>query len=119
MSDEGLNGHVHKVSHYFNKRFFKYTEEGREYHADLALSDVQEEGARSLFVSEGNLLPSKTELSLARKAKFELYTITNLSFMDLAASLSIKPNLYAVSKRDLGNRDEVVESFSQHSAASH
>ena len=35
VSDKSLNGHVHRVSQYFNKRFFKYTETGRDYHAEV------------------------------------------------------------------------------------
>ena len=27
VSDTDLNGKIHKVSHYFNKRFYKYTED--------------------------------------------------------------------------------------------
>jgi hypothetical protein len=38
VSDEGLNGHVYNVSQYFNKRFYKFTESGRDY---LAETDSQ------------------------------------------------------------------------------
>jgi hypothetical protein len=34
VSDTTLNGHVHRISHYFNKRFYKYTETGRDYHSE-------------------------------------------------------------------------------------
>lgn len=57
------------------------------------------------------MLPSKTELNLAKKAKFDLYTITNFSFMELALHLGLKPNLFAVTKNDLANRDEDVQGF--------
>jgi hypothetical protein len=55
------------------------------------------------------MLPTKTELNFARKGNFDLYTITNLSFMDLAMAMKIKPNLFAVVKSDLANRDEHLE----------
>ena len=58
------------------------------------------------------MLPSKSELSFAKKGKFDLYTITNLSFMDLALAMKIKPNLYAVTKADLANRLERCEALS-------
>ena len=35
VSDSNLNGHVHRVSNYYNKRFFKFTETGRDYHAEV------------------------------------------------------------------------------------
>ena len=57
------------------------------------------------------MLPSKTELIFAKKGKFDLYTITNLSFMDIAYQMGVEPNLYAVSKKDLRDREEVVPQF--------
>ena len=36
VSDQSLNGHVHHISQYFNKRFYKHTETGRDYHAEVA-----------------------------------------------------------------------------------
>ena len=119
VTDVSLNGKVHKVCRYFNKRFFKFTETGRDYHAELGKQIVHKEeckDGKSLFISEGNLLPSKTELGLAKKANFDLYTITNLSFMDIAHYLTMKPSLYAVAKTDLGNASEVVEEFSANTA---
>jgi hypothetical protein len=35
VSDASLNGHVHHISQYFNKRFYKHTEVGRDYHAEV------------------------------------------------------------------------------------
>lgn len=118
VADMSLNGKVHRIGTYFNKRFFKFTESGRDYHPEVGKQISYEEckEAKSLFVSEGNLLPSKTEIGLAKKAKFDLYTITNLSFMDLAEYLTMKPLLYAVTKTDLGNTDEVVSEFSSSAA---
>jgi hypothetical protein len=52
------------------------------------------------------MLPSKSELFMAKKGNFDLYTITNLSFMDLALHMKMKLNLFAVTKADLANRDE-------------
>lgn len=57
------------------------------------------------------MLPSRTEIALAAKSKFDLFTITNLSVADLAAYLSMHINLFAVAKADLGNQDEVVAEF--------
>jgi hypothetical protein len=34
VSDAALNGHIHHVSQFFNKRFYKYTETGRDYFAE-------------------------------------------------------------------------------------
>ena len=112
VSNGSLNGHVHRISNYYNKRFYKYTETGRDYHAEIPLpSDEETKDGKTLFISEGNLLPSKTELNLAAKSKFDLYTITNLSVADLAAYLSMHVSLFAVAKADLGNQDEVVAEF--------
>ena len=114
VSNEHLNGHVHHVSQFFNKRFYKYTETGRDNHAENGAQITAEEHkeSKTLFISEGNMLPSKTELQLARKCKFDLYTITNLSVMEIAEYLTIKPTLIAVSKHNLADKDEVVAAFS-------
>jgi hypothetical protein len=58
------------------------------------------------------MLPSKTELQLAKKAKFDLYTITNLSVMEIAEYLTMRPTLIAVTKHNLADKDEVVHGFS-------
>ena len=39
---------------------------------------------KTLIAFEGTMLPSKTELAFAHKGKFDLYTVTNFSFADLA-----------------------------------
>lgn len=54
------------------------------------------------------MLPSKTELAFAAKGKFDIYTITNFSFADLAQHLNLKMNLYAVTKEDLA-RGKVIK----------
>jgi hypothetical protein len=118
VQDSSLDGHVHRVSSYFNKRFYKYSEEGREYLPEPGHHAEEEKSGLSLFVSEGNLLPSQTELSLAKKAKFDLYTITNLSFMDIAQYLSLKPALFAVARHDLGNLSEHVADLTGFEATS-
>jgi len=108
-----LNGKFHHVSNFFNKRFYKYTETGRDYHSENASQIKPEEHkeAKTLFVSEGNMLPSKTELQLASKCKFDLFTITNLSVMEIAEYLTMKPSLIAVTKHSLANKEEVVAEF--------
>jgi hypothetical protein len=58
------------------------------------------------------MLPTKSEIKMMEKSKFDLYTITNLSFMDLAYSLGLKVNLNAVCVKDLADRSEEVPSFS-------
>lgn len=92
VSDESLNGQVHRVKHYYNKRFFKLTEKNLEFEPEienhLRPSEEDLKDTKFLFVSEGNLLPSRTELNFAKKSKFDLYTITNFSFMDLALFLN-------------------------------
>jgi hypothetical protein len=114
VSDHSLNGHVHQVSQFFNKRFYKYTETGRDYLPENATQITSEEykDGKTLFVSEGNMLPSKTELQLAGKCKFDLYTITNLSVIEIAEYLTIRPKMIAVTKHNLADKDEVVASFS-------
>ena len=109
VSESALNNTVQPISNFFNKRFYKYSETGRDYHKELP----PREGAhgKALFASEGNLLPSKTELNLAKKAKFDLYTITNVSFMELASYLSIRPRLFAVVRPDLADTSASVAAF--------
>ena len=88
VSDQSLNGQIHRVKYYHNKRFFKFTESGLDF--DLEIPDqlnVSEEDlktSKTLFISEGAMLPSKTEVKLAEKSNFDLFTITNFSFSDLA-----------------------------------
>jgi hypothetical protein len=107
VSNDDLNGHVHHISQYFNKRFYKYSEIGRDYHSENAEQiKSHTEGGKSLFISEGNLLPSKTELSLAKKGQFDLYTITNLSLLEIAEYLTMRPQVIAVAKHNLANREE-------------
>ena len=65
-----------------------------------------------MFISEGNLLPSKTELGLAKKAHFDLYTITNLGLLEIAEYLTMRPQVIAVAKHNLANRQEAVAEFS-------
>ena len=51
------------------------------------------------------MLPSKTEILLGKKSNIDLYTITNLSFMDIALHHKITPNLYAVVRSHLAERE--------------
>jgi hypothetical protein len=64
-----------------------------------------------LIITDGNLLPSKTELNFSKKAGFDLFTLTNFSFMDIALYNNMIPNVFAVVKRDLGKL-EAVQGFS-------
>lgn len=67
-----------------------------------------------MYISEGNLLPSKTELSLAHKTHFDLYTLTNLSILEIAQYFSMQANVIAVAKHHLGNRlEEVADELSK------
>ena len=116
VSNKSLNGHIHHVKHYYNKRFYKYTEESGNNLPELEsyvhnLDPKTLAATKTLYGSEGCMLPSTSELKLAEKGKFDIYTITNLSFMDIALHLGIHPNLYAVAKNDLANREEPVEEF--------
>lgn len=58
------------------------------------------------------MLPSKTELIYAAKGGFDLYTITNVSFMDIAYARKINLNVYAVTKENLAERTFNVDLFS-------
>lgn len=113
VGDSSLNGQVYHVSQFYNKRFYKYTETGRDYHAEnnSQISHEEHKDSKTLYVSEGNMLPSKTELQLASKCKFDLYTITNLSVMEIAEYLTIRPTLIAVAKTNLSDKDEIVAAF--------
>jgi hypothetical protein len=112
VADQTLAGSVQRVKFYYNKRFYKYTEENLDCQHDidsqLIVNPDDITTTKTLFASEGCMLPSKSELKFANKGKFDLFTITNLSFMDLALYLKIKPNLYAVVKKDLADRKESV-----------
>ena len=59
------------------------------------------------------MLPSKSELTLAKKCKFDLYTITNLSFWDIAFHMRMNLNVFGISKSDLRIRDEKIADFSK------
>lgn len=50
---------------------------------------MRENAGLTLFASEGSTLPSKTELNWAKICKFDLYTITNMGFADLAVHLGM------------------------------
>ena len=54
------------------------------------------------------MLPSATELKIASKCNFDLYTITNFSFMDLALHRGLRPSLKAVVKKNIGNQEEMT-----------
>ena len=99
-----LTGKVHRVGQFFNKRFFKLSPEGLKDHSELEHTE-SEEGLKSLFITEGgSTVPSKTELKLAEKAAFDLYTITNFSFMDLALHHGLTPTLFALTKSNLNHK---------------
>lgn len=57
------------------------------------------------------MLPSRTELKYAAKGNFDLYTVTNISFMDLAHTRKIKLNVFAVAKPNLAERQVPIEHF--------
>jgi hypothetical protein len=117
LSVEGsssLSNKTHPVKHYFNKRFYKFTEDNSSYaEIESQMSPLTEEmdTFKTLIGYEGIMLPSKTELNFAKRGKFDLYTLTNLSFMDLALHMNITPNLFAITRTNLANREEQIESF--------
>jgi hypothetical protein len=116
VAEASLSGKVHRVKYYFNKRFYKMTEEStltseEDIESLLVATPDDLESTKTLIGFEGAMLPTNTELKFAKKGSFDLYTITNLSFMDLALSMKIKPNLFAVAKEDLAVRDEAVQEF--------
>jgi hypothetical protein len=57
------------------------------------------------------MLPSESELKMGSKAGLDLFTITNLAFMDIAHYLKVKLNLFACAQNELGS-SESVEQFS-------
>jgi len=68
VSDQGLNGSVHHIQPYgyFNKRFYKLTEQGvYDSRPEIATSFEGSDGERTLIIFEGTMLPSKAELSFA------------------------------------------------------
>lgn len=71
-----------------NKRFYKLTEE-EVYDQETEIKSDDDDKSLTLIAFEGTMLPSKTELQLAKKASFYLYTTTNLSFADLAQHLGV------------------------------
>ena len=55
------------------------------------------------------MLPSHSELNFAKNGKFDLYTITNICFLDLALSMNMNPTILAVTKSNLANRNEIIQ----------
>lgn len=109
-----LANRIHPIKYYFNKRFYKYTEDNSAYaeiSPQMTPSAEELSTCKTLIGYEGIMLPSKTELNFAKRGRFDLYTITNLSFMDIALHLNITPNLFAVARANLADREEQVEAF--------
>lgn len=105
VSDPSLNGEIHPIQFYFNKRFYKYTEEEHHCCHDIpSQMNIEEKVNESkiLYGAEGLMLPAKAELSMAAKSKFDLFTITNLSFWDLALYHKLKLNVFAIAKEEMG-----------------
>ena len=48
---------------------------------------------KSLIIFEGPMMPTKTEVRLCEKCGFDMYAVTNFSFMDIALYLGMKPCL--------------------------
>ena len=61
-----------------------------------------------MLAYEGPTLPSETDLNLARVCHFDLYTLTNFSFMDLALCLGMQPELWAFVRETFGATKEAV-----------
>lgn len=115
VTDASLNNKVHRVKYYYNKRFYKFTDEDftcvHDIESQLNVSPDTIEGTKTLFGSEGSLLPSKTEMKYAAKGRFDLYTLTNISFMDLALSRKIKLNVFAITHSNLAERKLPLQHF--------
>ena len=90
VNDPELAGSFVKVGPYFNRRFYKYTETSLDGLKDVTLPSHQAED-KSLIIFEGPTFPTKTELNLATICYFDLFTLTNFSFMDLALYLGLTP----------------------------
>ena len=94
---------MHEINHYFNRRFYKYTEIDCADYPEMRLNHDKRVG-KSLYVAEGPMLPTATELNFAKKCKFDLYTLTNLSFADLATHLGVDYDLKAVEVEHFGDQ---------------
>ncbi len=49
-----------------------------------------------------------------KRCNFDMFTIANLSFMDIALRRGLAPRLFAISKKDIGNREELIDFTSLH-----
>ncbi len=112
VSNPDAVGKVYEITGYFNKRFYKYTESNLS-HLEEDRTLLDKKGGLTLFASEGSTLPSKTELNWAKVCNFDLYTITNMAFADLAVHLGMETKLFAVCRSDLRgqNTDEYLNTF--------
>jgi hypothetical protein len=101
---------VAKIRNYLNKKFCKMTirEDWDCSESDIPsrMTDKGESEGKTIFGFEGFMLPSKIEQDLARRSGFDFYTVTNLSFMDIALRLNYNPNLFCIGVNDLGNDEE-------------
>ena len=70
------------------------------------LIDAGEEAGKALMGFEGFMLPSNLEIKLAKASGFDLYTITYLTFVDMAYRLNFNPNLHVIAKKNLADCDE-------------
>jgi hypothetical protein len=89
-------GSIHKIGAYHYKRFYQHNKASDNCSCnDIALElSAPKDGEKTLFGFEGSMLPSRTELNLPKKADVDFWSITNLSFMDIAYRMGIKPNLF-------------------------
>jgi hypothetical protein len=76
--------------------------------------DLDKHRGVSLFASEGSMFPSKTEMNLAKICKFDLFSITNFAFADIAQHLGMEVKLFATCRTDLRgqNIDDYKTAFS-------
>jgi hypothetical protein len=56
-----------------------------------------------MIIYEGAMLPTETELNLARRCQFDIFTVTNFSVVELANYYGFSTRVLASMKRDIGN----------------
>jgi len=106
-SPEGVSkGNVEPITHYFNKRFYKFSQID-DIREDELPSQMEPSG-RTLIAYEGIMLPTQSEVRFMQKCKFDFYTITNMAFMDLGLRIKYVPNLFGVVKANIADRHEKI-----------
>lgn len=106
VHDQSLVGKLHAVGDYFNKRFYKFTEDHLDSLEEITLPSSlsnSHSSAKTLFVSQEAMLPPKTEMNWALKGGFDLLTLTNISVADLSMHLGLSFKIFAAVRSDFND----------------